>query len=211
MNNLSVKAASLCILLLALICNHHEAKAIVGTVADCEKPRVTYHDCAHFILASIKALPSDLQNPEPIFKLSLIWDSRFQKEYQQFLRDKNANLSQSDIDKFKEKIGNQINPIDIVQDKIEEKVKKEVAKWVVKRFAELAPLVHFLSAKIVTLTSTAIGAFLTPSEIATDWHERKTVNDEIQERIGEKLAPFFKPDWKIQLKTQIGPTLDSKR
>lgn len=198
--------------LLVLLCsNLPDEIAFAASPEDCAKPNLTYFDCAQVILRSLNALPADQKDPAPVFKLAEIWDARFEKEYHQFLSGKNVKNSQSDYDKLKEEIGSKINPADIVQDEISENLKKKVAKWVAKRFKQLAPVVYFLESKIATLASTAIGAFLTPSEIATDWDERKGTNDQIQEEISKKMAPFFKPDWKVQFKSQVGPTLERMR
>ena len=58
--------------------------------------------------------------------------------------------------------------------------------------------------------STAIGVFLTPSEIATDWDERRQVNDLVQQAIAGQLGSVFKSDWTVKFQNQVGPVLEGQ-
>jgi hypothetical protein len=170
-----------------------------------------YFSCAQVILKALRDLPPRPKDPARLFKLATIWDARFEKEYYRFRSEKKDAKSESDYEKLKEEIGSKINPADILQDKIADKLKSEVSEWVARRFQQLAPVVHFLRGRIINLASTAMGAFLTPSEIANDWDEKRLTNDQIQEEIAMKMAPFFKPDWKVKFENQVRPAIERMR
>lgn len=178
---------------------------------NCNNPQVSYFECATLIQRALKNAPDPLANPNPVFRLAALWDAKFESEYEVFRRSKQLKSAKSDYELIMEEIEKQIDPREIVKEKIAEKIRTRVSAWFVKRFKQMAPVVRFLGSRIVSLGLTGVGAFLKPSEIATDWDERRHLNDQIQDDIANKLMPLLKPDWRYKFEKQVGPVLERPR
>lgn len=73
-------------------------------------------------------------------------------------------------------------------------------KALVKKFLpQLAPVLKFAGSKLAT----ALAAFFSSTEIATDYQEVKVMNDDLQDQFATRLAPVLKPNWKDLLNTAV--------
>jgi hypothetical protein len=160
----------------------------------------TWSNCGSAVRMELDRTPGDAKT---IVAVAGLWAASYDKQYN-WLRSKGRlEKSVPDADKIFEEIKSKVDPLDIVTDKIKDKLIETAVKRYLSR---LAPLVVFASSPIVQ----ALKAFFNSSEIASDYDELRLMNDDIQRRLATQLSPYLKPDWKTLLNSaaqQAGPSL----
>lgn len=149
----------------------------------------TWSNCGAAVRAELDRNPTD---PKTILTLANAWAVSYDKQYN-WLRSK-GKLQQSvpDSEKIFDELRSKVDPLDIVTDKVKDKLIETAVK---RYFSRLAPLVAVASGPI----GQGLKAFFTSSDIATDYDELRLMNDDIQSRVGRLLAPYLKTDWKAML------------
>jgi hypothetical protein len=149
----------------------------------------TWSNCGAAVRAELDRKPTD---PKTILTLANAWAVSYDKQYN-WLRSK-GRLQQSvpDSEKIFDELRSKVDPLDIVTDKVKDKIIETAVK---RYFSRLAPVVVIASGPI----GQALKAFFTSSDIATDYDELRLMNEDIQARVSTLLAPYLKTDWKAML------------
>jgi hypothetical protein len=174
----------------------------IGQAASAEEicGKGTWANCGMAVKAEIDKQPD---NPKAIIALASVWAASYDRQYD-FLRSRgHLEKSTPDAEKIFAEVESKVDPIDIVSDKVKDKILETAVKRYLSR---LAPLLKFASSPFAA----ALKAFFDSSEIASDYDELRLMNDDLQARISAKLAPYLKPDWQVRLNSaaqQAAPAL----
>jgi hypothetical protein len=159
----------------------------------------TWSNCGAAVRAELDRKPTD---PKTIIMLANAWAGSYDKQYN-WLRSKGQlQKSVPDSEKIFDELRSKVDPLDIVADKVKDKVIETAVK---RYFSRLAPLVVIASGPI----GQALKAFFTSSDIATDYDELRLMNEDIQARVSALLAPYLKPDWKSMLTNAVQQAVPS--
>ena len=166
---------------------------VYGASADEVCPKSTWANCGMAVKAELARQPGD---PKRILTLGGLWAASYDKQYD-FLRSRGRlERSTPDAEKIFAEVESKVNPIDIVSDKVKDKVLEAAVK---RYLAKLAPILKFASSPLAA----ALKAFFESSEIASDYDELRLMNDDLQTSISTQLSPYLKPDWKTRLNSAV--------